>query len=66
VEVKMRKNIRFGYPEQSVTPAKQKKIRHVAEYYLHEKEWKGNIRFDIIAITKLTTGTEIMHLEDAF
>jgi putative endonuclease len=66
VEVKLRKSKQFGFPEQTVTPTKQKNIRLVAEHYLHTHEWKGNIRFDIIAIIKQKASTEILHFEDAF
>ncbi len=66
VEVKLRKNNYFGYPEQSVSLKKQENIRIVAEHYLYTYAWKGNIRFDIIAIIKQKTNTEIVHFEDAF
>ena len=66
VEVKLRKNNAFGYPEEAVNERKQAYIRLVAEHYLHTTDWQGNIRFDIIAITQNREETEIMHFEDAF
>jgi putative endonuclease len=66
VEVRLRKNANFGFPEQTVTATKQHNIRTVAEHYLHTYEWKGNIRFDIIAIIKNKAMYEILHFEDAF
>ncbi|TAE07577.1 MAG: YraN family protein [Bacteroidetes bacterium] len=66
VEVRLRKNNRFGFPEQTVTTTKQNNIRAVAEHFLHTLQWKGNIRFDIIAITKNKTDLEMVHFEDAF
>src|SRR5689334_4699228 len=62
VEVKMRSNVTFGHPEQSVTPAKRKKVKEGAAQYLIETNWPGNVRYDIVAITK----KEIVHFEDAF
>jgi putative endonuclease len=62
VEVKMRSGYAFGYPEQSVTPAKRKKVMEGASQYLIETNWQGNVRYDIVAITP----KEIMHFEDAF
>ena len=51
VEVKTRKSIIFGAPEESVTPAKMQKLKTVAEYYYqnHDNlppEW----RIDVVAI----------------
>jgi putative endonuclease len=62
VEVKYRKNNRFGFPETAVSESKENLIRATAENYIFEKNWKGRIRFDIVAIS----GKEVMHLEDAF
>ena len=66
VEVKLRKSNLFGYPEQNVTATKQHNIKMVAEHFLLELNWKGNIRFDVIAITKSKKRCEILHIEDAF
>ncbi len=65
VEVKMRKNARFGMPEEAVDERKAEKIRYVAEQYLSCHDWPGPIRFDIIAILK-DESLEIMHFRDAF
>ena len=51
VEVRTRRNLRFGRPEESVTPAKQRKLVEVALSYLSEKclddvDW----RIDVVAI----------------
>ena len=50
VEVKMRTNARFGMPEDFVDQRKADNIIKGAEHYIKEKDWKGNIRFDIISI----------------
>jgi putative endonuclease len=62
VEVKLRHSSAFGFPEESVQTAKRKKILEGAAHYLHENNWQGNVRYDIIAIH----GNEIEHFEDAF
>lgn len=62
VEVKLRSSKQFGFPEESVKEAKRKKILEGAAQYLEETNWKGNVRYDIIAIQ----GQAIEHFEDAF
>ena len=62
VEVKMRSSEVFGFPEESVNAAKRKKILEGAAQYLEEANWQGNVRYDIVAITK----NKIEHFEDAF
>ena len=37
IEVKTRKNERFGAPQEAVTSAKQHKLRRLADYYLQQK-----------------------------
>jgi len=65
VEVKARTGHQFGYPEQSVTPKKAAKLIQTAEAYLHETNWQGMIRFDIVAVD-LKKQEDIHHFEDAF
>ena len=64
-EVKLRKDAGFGYPESFVNPSQANRIVAAADYYLHETNWEGAIRFDIIAIT-LRPQLKIEHFEDAF
>ncbi|WP_400192516.1 YraN family protein [Hymenobacter sp. B81] len=66
VEVKVRSDLRYGYPEQSVTPAQQQRVRRAAEHYLLSTNWPGLVRFDIVALTPTTAGFRIDHFEDAF
>lgn len=52
IEVKYRKDPRFGYPLEAVGVAKQEKIKKIASYYLNES-YSGeymDIRFDCIGI----------------
>ena len=66
IEVKTRKNINYGYPESFLSDSQQDRIHRAAEEYVLQKEWQGEIRFDIIAI--LWDGNEptLDHFEDAF
>lgn len=64
VEVKTRKNARFGFAEENISPAQQLKIYEAAEDYIHAINWHGDIRFDVIAIVE-STG-EMHHTKDAF
>lgn len=66
VEVKTRKNNRFGYPEQFVSPNKAILIKNAATEYTRSIQFEGFIRFDIIAITGRSGQYDLLHLEDAF
>ena len=65
VEVKARSTTAFGLPEQFVDDKKAENIMKAADHYILEKDWKGNIRFDIISIIKKES-IELEHIEDAF
>ena len=65
VEVKLRKNANFGYPESFVSASQAERIASAADHYLHETNWEGPIRFDVIAIT-LRPQLCVEHFEDAF
>lgn len=63
VEVKSRTNTKFGYPRESVTAHKQKKIKDVASLYLIKNNLQNaNCRFDVIDILN----GEITHITNAF
>lgn len=62
VEVRMRNSTAFGHPEETISEAKRKKVMEGAAHYLEETKWAGNVRYDIVAISK----NEIVHFEDAF
>jgi putative endonuclease len=66
-EVKMRQNDRFGLPEESVTPRKQRQIHKAALGYLAAKDMDGQIcRFDVLAIEKKGMSVEVRHWKNAF
>ncbi len=75
VEVKARRGLGYGRPEEAVTPDKQKAIMRVAEAYLHETKLDGAlVRFDVIALVlgpsagsgQAEIEPEIEHFENAF
>lgn len=69
VEVKSRYTNNYGYPIESVTYSKQKKIINISKFYiLTNKCYNSNIRYDIIEVL-LNNSNEfynINHIEDAF
>ena len=65
VEVKYRRDAAEGHPLEAVTPAKQRKVRMAALYYLEDHDLNPDdtlIRFDVVGIL----GDEIIHIENAF
>ncbi len=51
IEVRTKSTRRFGPPAESVTPAKQRQVRSLAERYLREKGHpRIDVRFDVVAV----------------
>ena len=65
-EVKTRSSGQFGTPENFVSARKQELFRLAATHLQEELDWRGDIRFDIVALTLLSRGFRIEHFEDAF
>lgn len=65
VEVKSRSNLNYGYPEEMVTGDQEERIRNAAEIFVERNKWRGNIRFDIVAVYR-NKETDIHHIHDAF
>jgi putative endonuclease len=63
VEVKYRSKNSYGNPEASVDEKKETQVLSGAENYILDKDWNGEIRFDIISIL---SDRSIEHFEDAF
>ncbi|GIX07113.1 MAG: hypothetical protein KatS3mg115_1516 [Candidatus Poribacteria bacterium] len=67
VEVKARRSARYGSGEESVTPAKQRRLTAAALHYLQQTRTMDRpCRFDLIVIRKSRRRTEIRHLPNAF
>jgi putative endonuclease len=66
IEVKVRTNLQFGFPEEFVSERQQAWYQEVATHYIEKEDWKGPIRFDIIAMIPKEQCWEITHLQDAF
>jgi putative endonuclease len=67
IEVKTRKDFSFGYPEEAVTPQKERFLKAAADAYIEANPQFQKFRFDIISIL-LNQGKvkEIKHFEDVF
>jgi putative endonuclease len=67
VEVKARKNDKYGNPEDSVTKRKFKRLQQAADQYLFLNPGYKWIQYDVLAITLDKGGeTEYFLLEDVF
>ena len=62
IEVKYRRNLKYGTPEEAVIPAKLYKCQKTMEYYCKKNHisW-DNIQFDVIAIIKWKESYKITH-----
>lgn len=67
IEVKTRRNRKFGYPEEDVTKKKMANLINASEEYLiANPEWKI-IQFDILSISILKDEpTEYFFIEDVY
>ncbi|HEX8326959.1 MAG TPA: YraN family protein [Hymenobacter sp.] len=65
-EVKTRSSSQFGSPETFVSARKKELFRLAATHLQEELDWRGDIRFDIVAVTLLGQGFRLEHFEDAF
>ena len=68
VEVKQRRDNRFGLPEESVGMAKQAKLRRTAASYLqrHDRLQSWSCRFDVVAITGNPQAPVCRWIQNAF
>jgi putative endonuclease len=64
VEVKTRHSNDFGEPEVFVSRKQMNNIFQAAEEFIYSTDWRGHVRFDILAV-KLGEPPEITHFEDA-
>jgi putative endonuclease len=68
IEVKTRRNRKFGEPEESINSAKQSSIKKAAEgFMLENSAYEGfDMRIDVISIFIDSSGSEVNHIENAF
>ena len=67
VEVKSRRSDRFGPPQASVGPKKQKKMSQIALHYIEQKQLHSReARFDVIAVSLLPAGERVELIRNAF
>ncbi len=66
IEVRYRKNNRFGGALASITPAKCQRIRQTAQHYLQHKKLNSACRFDVVAIEGNSQPHKITWIQDAF
>jgi len=67
IEVKTRRGEGFGAPQEAVHPAKQQKLRRLADYYLKDKRLgEVAIRFDVVGIIITENEQRIEIIKDAF
>ena len=65
VEVKLRRDSSFGYPETFVSDQQIDRIMDAAEEYQLGIDWKGPVRYDIISIEGEGDDLRITHFKDA-
>ncbi len=67
VEVKARRSLEFGRPEDAIHKRKQQQIRRVAQAYLYINGLLDvECRFDVVAIDESVVPPEIRHYRNAF
>ncbi|MCK9375445.1 MAG: YraN family protein [Syntrophobacterales bacterium] len=68
VEVKTRKSLRFGSPQEAVSVAKQQRLRRLAAYYLKQKRLGEDVlvRFDVVAILLEADEAQVEIIQEAF
>lgn len=65
VEVKTRRSLGYGYPEEAITPVKFRHMARAAEAFMAEKKWeRRQFRLDVVAIRELEgRESEITHFQ---
>jgi putative endonuclease len=67
VEVKGRRGVLYGSPEEAVTAEKQRRIFRAAEMWLsRRKRESARCRFDVVSILDGSEGRKVELLRDAF
>lgn len=67
IEVKTRRSLNYGFPQESITYTKINKIRKVAHFYLKEHNLNEiECRFDVVSLILKGRDYEIEVIKDAF
>ena len=68
VEVKTRSGTAYGWPSESVTADKARRIRRLAVAWLaaHPGQGHATVRFDVVSVLRATEGVTVEHLRGAF
>ena len=66
VEVKTRRSDEFGTPLDGVNARKRQALRRAAAEYRALAEWRGRVRFAVVAVTERDGAFDLELIEDAF
>lgn len=66
VEVKTRSTPDFGDPSQFLKRKQIQLLISAIDFFVNDHELDVDVRFDIVAIVKNNSGTQVEHMEDAF
>lgn len=66
VEVKTRRSDEFGTPLEGVDARKRQALKRAAAEYRALAEWRGRVRFAVVAVTVRDGGLDLELIEDAF
>ena len=67
VEVKYRRDTRYGLPREAIGYHKQKKIKKAALHYIARRRLSNqDFRFDVVELLETGSGLSINHIKDAF
>lgn len=65
VEVKTRSGLGYGSPLESITRAKQAKLRELAHWWRRAHRGAGPIRVDAVGVLRERSGVQITHVRGA-
>lgn len=69
VEVKTRRNLRYGHPIEAVTALKMEHIKRVASWYIEKEgpyDKNTEFRFDVVEVLLMNDKTYVNHVKNAF
>lgn len=67
IEVKTRRNNKYGYPIDAVNNIKVHRIKECTKYFLYKEKIKfDEIRFDVVEIYQINKHYVVNHIKNAF